>query len=442
MSKESPIVIKNREELIFLLSEASQIEHMIMCQYLFAAFSLKQDASEGLSPSQLETIRGWGKSISGIAVQEMIHLSIVSNLLISIGAVPLFYRPNFPQRSKYYPPGFQFVLLPFGERGLEHFLFLERPEGIELKDAFDMVQGSVQRPPTSSGITGDEIVPEAQDFATVGHLYRGIEQGFYYLVEKYGEKQVFIGPPEVQANQQDFRWPELFPVTDLQSAVKAIETVVEQGEGARGDWQKAHYGKFFRMMSQYRELKQQDPGFEPARPVVPAYVRIPGDVSESVTLITDPVTARVADLFNASYEVLLRLLIRFFVHNGETDEELQTLCDAAVNAMIFIIKPLGRLMTTLPIGPNAPGKTAGASFEVYRTSYLLPHREAAWMVLHERLTEILSHFEIIRSQITKPHEDLTSIEENVRKLVGALGRHIKNGPGPPVTEVQKKANTS
>jgi hypothetical protein len=54
MSKESQIVIKKREELIFLLSEASQIEHMVMCQYLFAAFSLKQDIREGLSPIQLE----------------------------------------------------------------------------------------------------------------------------------------------------------------------------------------------------------------------------------------------------------------------------------------------------------------------------------------------------------------------------------------------------
>jgi hypothetical protein len=129
-------------------------------------------------------------------------------------------------------------------------------------------------------------------------------------------------------------------------------------------------------------------------------------------------------------------LIRFFVHSGETDEELQTLCDAAVNAMILIIKPLGRIMTTLPVGPNARGNTAGASFEVYRTSYLLPHRETAWMILHERLIEILNHCEVIRSQIAKPHEDLTSIEENLHKLVAALGRHIKNSAGASVIEGQ------
>jgi hypothetical protein len=41
MTKESPIVIKNREELILLLSEASQLEHMLMCEYLFADIGLQ-----------------------------------------------------------------------------------------------------------------------------------------------------------------------------------------------------------------------------------------------------------------------------------------------------------------------------------------------------------------------------------------------------------------
>ena len=40
MTKESPIVIEDREELIFMLSEAASLEHMIMCEYLFAVFSL------------------------------------------------------------------------------------------------------------------------------------------------------------------------------------------------------------------------------------------------------------------------------------------------------------------------------------------------------------------------------------------------------------------
>ena len=56
MTKENPIVIEDREELIYMLSEAASLEHMIMCQYLFATFSVKRDVSEGVTEAQLEAI--------------------------------------------------------------------------------------------------------------------------------------------------------------------------------------------------------------------------------------------------------------------------------------------------------------------------------------------------------------------------------------------------
>jgi hypothetical protein len=47
--------------------------------------------------------------------------------------------------------------------------------------------------------------------------------------------------------------------------------------------------------------------------------------------------------------------------------------------MFNVIKPLGQLVTTLPVGEAAPGRTAGPSFELfYQSDYLLPHRDAAW----------------------------------------------------------------
>jgi hypothetical protein len=73
MTKESPIIIKNREELILLLSEVSQIELMLMCEYLFAIFSLKRDTSEGVIVPQLQAIRRWERDISGVAVREMLQ---------------------------------------------------------------------------------------------------------------------------------------------------------------------------------------------------------------------------------------------------------------------------------------------------------------------------------------------------------------------------------
>ncbi len=42
--EEPPIVVGNRKELTYLLSQAAELEHAVMCQYLYAAFSLKSSA--------------------------------------------------------------------------------------------------------------------------------------------------------------------------------------------------------------------------------------------------------------------------------------------------------------------------------------------------------------------------------------------------------------
>src|SRR5437870_9301935 len=422
LTQENPIVIEDREELSFMLSEAAELEHMIMCQYLYAAFSLKRDVSEGIMAEQLEAIKRWERVVSQVATQEMLHLALVNNLLSAIGASPFFSRPNFPQKSRYYPPGVRLALLPFGQDALQHFLYLERPEGMDLEDAPEFAVLAIPKP--SLTLDDDQIVPQAQDFATIGHLYRGIEQGFRHLVEKYGEQRVFIGPPRAQATQEYFGWPELIAVTDLASACQAIETIIEEGEGARGDWRQAHFGKFLQLMQEFRDLHQQDPGFEPARPVVAAYVRPPGDTSE-VPLISDPVTAGVSELFNASYEVLLQMLMRYFIHGKETEDELHTLSSTAVNAMFMTIRPLGQLLTTLPIGPDLPGKMAGPTFEIYQTGYTLPHHDAAWIVLHERLLELAAYCGKLSDQQPKQQLELRTIKENLRRLAGVLEPHVK-----------------
>src|ERR1700739_3018972 len=74
---EAPFVIEHREALIYMLCEASELEHGIMCQYLFAAFSMKQSADEGLTQTQLAAVQRWRQQISHIATQEMLHLALV-----------------------------------------------------------------------------------------------------------------------------------------------------------------------------------------------------------------------------------------------------------------------------------------------------------------------------------------------------------------------------
>ncbi len=380
---EAPFVIEHREALIYMLCEASELEHGIMCQYLYAAFSLKQSEDEGLTQEETEAVNRWRKHISHIAVQEMLHLSLVQNLLSAIGAAPHLSRPNFPHPASHYPAGVHLALLPFGEAALRHFMFLERPEGMDISDADGMAAFRRATPSVQHG----EIVPRAQDFATVGHLYRSIEQGFTDLAAKLGEDQLFAGPPQAQATAADFGWPELIAVTDVASAQRAIDEILEQGEGPRGHWKDAHFGQFVEILDEYMDLREANPAFDPVRPVVPVNVR-PAERDVDVPLVTDPVTKRVMDLFNVSYEILLLMMQRFFASTEETPAQLKSLSDGTVTLMLGALKPLGDLVTTLPAGPEYPGRTAGPSFELfYESDYVLPHREAAWILLTERLRQ-------------------------------------------------------
>src|SRR5215207_5259894 len=267
---EAAFVIEHREALVYMLCEAAELEHGIMCQYLFAAFSLKQREDEGLTPHELEAVTRWRRLIAHVATEEMLHLALVHNLLSAIGAAPHLSRPNLPAPAHHYPAGVNLTLVPFGERALQHFMFLERPEGMELEGAESIDAPLHDAVPLMA--EGD-IVPQLQDFATVGHLYRSIEQGLAHLADKFGERNLFVGPPRAQATSEHFRWPELVAVTDLASAQRALDTILEQGEGARGHWEQAHFGQFVRILDEYRQIKGAKPDFDPARPVLFATVR-------------------------------------------------------------------------------------------------------------------------------------------------------------------------
>src|ERR1700758_641583 len=373
---EPALRVDTREELVYLLGQACEIEHGLMCEYLYAQFSLKRGPDEGLTEGQLARVQAWEKTLITVIKQEMLHLALATNILTAVGAAPHFERPDFPILSRWYPPGVQIALVPFGERALRHFIYLERPEGMALDDAAGFAAAQHAQPLTAAdpGLGG---VP--QPWRTVGHLYRGIEAGLASLCAHYGEDAVFIGPARAQAVTGIFEWPELIAVTDLASARQAIETIVEQGEGARGDWITSHFGTFVGILEDLMTEQAADPAFNPARPVEPPDV-------EAGTLIEDPTTAQVADLANGLYEVTLQVLSRYYIHHGETAAEFNTLARTAKHLMNHVMRDLGPVLTALPVGPSHPGRTAGPTFDIARPAiFVLPHQDAAWTIITERL---------------------------------------------------------
>jgi hypothetical protein len=57
MTAEPPLQVESRKEIAYLLGEARELEHGLMCEYLYARFSLKRTAGEGLTPEQLDRVQ-------------------------------------------------------------------------------------------------------------------------------------------------------------------------------------------------------------------------------------------------------------------------------------------------------------------------------------------------------------------------------------------------
>src|SRR6476659_7066740 len=109
MTTTTDQIIRTKADLISALDEAAELEQGLMCQYLYAAFSLKKagepDSPYGaaLTPAQYEVTRRWQATILKVARQEMEHLALVNNLRIGIGAPPYFWRPDFPVKYPFDP---------------------------------------------------------------------------------------------------------------------------------------------------------------------------------------------------------------------------------------------------------------------------------------------------------------------------------------------------
>jgi hypothetical protein len=413
-----PVRIENRSQLIYLLTEAAELEHSILCCYLFASFSMKEDVNEGISSEQLELVMKWRDLLGGIAVQEMIHFATACNLLTAIGGSPQLRRPNLPTSPRAYPPRFQLRLMPFSLDAVDQFVSLEQPESV-----WEASQGEYRTTAVPLDRLSD-IFSSERNYATVGELYRGIQDGFSYLSQKLGEQGLFVGPPAAQTADAFFNLPGLLSVHDLRSALAAINVIVEQGEGASMDAEDSHYKRFLRIRDEYRDAVGNDPDFQPARTVVfNPHAMLPSDLADDaeVSLLDDPLSIDMCNLFDGCYELMIQVLGRLFLHADETAEDLTTLADISVSLMIEVVQPLGRAITLLPAGPSYPGMKAGAGFRLSRGAGVPSHRESARDVFRERLNELGLYCRFLEAEPRAPMV-LGEVHAALSRYAGLLTR--------------------
>jgi len=179
------------------------IELSVLPPYLYALWSIKS-AEEGASASAVEA----SNAIRSVVYEEMLHAALVGNLLNALNAAP-----EVKQHLMTYPgplPGhvtggryaYTVRLLPLSPDGVEIYKLIERPEWAEPGDSED-------------------------GWITIGAFYEKVKQQLRALTPGAftGGRQLPLG---------DNPGPgQLISVNSLETALLAIETVLDQGEGHR-----------------------------------------------------------------------------------------------------------------------------------------------------------------------------------------------------------------
>ena len=357
---EPPIVIHNREQLLYTLTEAAEIEHNLMCCYLYAAWSLKTEADDGVDPALQSELKKWQRAILDIAIDEMTHLALVANLTNALGGVAHFGRPNFPIATGMLPAGLKVRLAPFTRETLQHFIFLERPEGSDEPDGEGFAGGKAYE----RGQHGLRLTPAAQDYQTVGHLYRSVEAGMKSLVAQLGEEALFLGDPALQVGPDIVSLDGLIAITDLKSACQALETIVEQGEGASAHSEQGHYHRFVQVREAYDRFLRDDPAFAPAFPAANNPVMRHPPEPEGKVWVSRDEPRGVIDLGNAIYNHMLRCLAQGFAATDPDEKRL--MINAAIDLMMAV-DPLAKELARLKANDDDECN-AGLSFATLRNA--------------------------------------------------------------------------
>ena len=383
-----------RDVLISALTAAAEIEHRITCLYLFSAFSLKTDPSEGgVDWPQLERVRRWKAELLAIAREEMGHHGLVSNLLVLVGGPPNFEHTSFPAVSHLTPPFDSLDLLPFSSQALERFARYE----------------ALHTPQQDEGTS----LP-----ATIGDLYQKIGWSLAELDRRH--PRLFIGPTDHQIDNRSLGLQpgkfdiDLVKASDLRSAQEVIARIIDHD----------HEERIEAIQREYAELKGKDPHFEPARPVAVNPQTRRGDGVE----IRHAVTRRAAKLFNTGYEVMTQLLTRLYGRSTESTTEIQGLIQTAFfPLMTMVIRPLGEMLTLMPVDEEADSLRAGPCFEFPLGRPLHPLNTSAWISVHERLLGMVKQCGLLCRELEQDSEPWSdAVLPRCRFLLENLNRIASN----------------
>jgi hypothetical protein len=330
------------------LEAALQLEHATIPPYLTALYSIRP----GTNAEAAQIIRT-------VAVEEMLHLTLVANVLNAVGGEVDLTRPGFvPSYPAYLPDGetdFSVDLRRFSPEAVETFLRIERPASQN-----DGTIRTLARDPHPNGIEAGWVDPDSDEhFYSIGEFYMAIESGLRLLHAQMGDR-LFSGDPTKQIGPEYYYsgGGGLIEVHDLETALAALQLIAEQGEGVDDhtfdeDGEIAHYYRFHQLVAG-RYYQPGDAAHHPTGAPVPVDWEAVYPVRTNARLADFPPALRdKAAAFNADYGRFLRSLTEAFGGAPERFTE-------AVGDMFRLKDGFGQLIRT----PLGAGETAAPTFEI------------------------------------------------------------------------------
>ncbi len=315
--------INSIDDLREHLAIAAKVELSTIPPYLFAMYSIKDPDSDA------------AKLITSVVVEEMLHVTLVTNLLLAVGGEPNFDADVIPT----YPS-----LLPHHTPDL--LVTLERCTPDLVRDTFMVIES-----PAAPGAP-----PEDDIFETLGQFYAALinalerlDAGGDLFRNHQANRQLsdpsYYSPVKFDAEDSG----GLMLIDDRASADRALEIIVDQGEGLSdqmwadpGHQELTHFYKFEQIAS----------GVTPIGDVWP--------VMANPKTNDFPAAVRpVSDLFNALYGLMFVTMGDLFSGDGNQQHTVGTL----YTLMSRCLAPIARYLVQLPIGEAV---NAAPTFETYR----------------------------------------------------------------------------
>src|ERR1043166_9161995 len=222
------------------------IEHALMVQYLYGAYSL---GGPHVAPQYQKMVERWQETILGIAKEEMGHLITVENVLRLLSGPLNLDREDFPYDSAFYPFDFTLERLPLDS--LSKYIYAEAPDDWDDKRAKEVKkrarEANHDEPLHAVGelfklmieVIGDPLLVPDEYFRpdTVSQQASWSEWGRGYAHGARGS--------ELQRDQP--RTPDLIirTVDSRASAVEALKAIAEQGEATT--WEMRQFSHFARL---------------------------------------------------------------------------------------------------------------------------------------------------------------------------------------------------